>query len=475
MDGIPDYDDDFYEVDSGAGNFVKLSHLNNKSSVLSPESQNITSQYLALQQLDAHQRMISRAKSIVDTSAPKSLQSYISVVNRQKKKNWRRSNNESRASNMENLDYDLRPATSSRMQNSISEEDDNLSLNTSVNKGVQTGIPFSNFSSKTADKISWYLEALRHGELQSPFFIGTESSRSFQQLQASNRNHKKVIKGDILDWHTNCFVKQSKPFSPRIVANTSAKSKVKDMRCYNPPFRKKKHSSSHSSDTFESYDQEDESNEEENESQQSSGSSSVAEESQLNRATPSENVPNFKSTTPSLHLHPRDHFESFDHLRSLRRTFDNGYFNAESDNEEDKYLNFLSKVTEDILRSGVYSDKAIKQAFEFHMQFYQDEANKDKLQSLLSQVLDGLKISGDESEEIPSWRNPLLINFSRPNTPPEKESPDVLPDTRTDTEPNSRTFDDSNFHSMNQTTTDDNQSDRNISQDNPSNHSENES
>lgn len=28
-------------------------------------------------------------------------------------------------------------------------------------------------------------------------------------------------------------------------------------------------------------------------------------------------------------------------------------------NEEDKYLDFLSKVTEDILRSGVFSDKYV--------------------------------------------------------------------------------------------------------------------
>lgn len=33
-------------------------------SVLCPETQNITSQYLALQQLDAHQKMVSRAKGL---------------------------------------------------------------------------------------------------------------------------------------------------------------------------------------------------------------------------------------------------------------------------------------------------------------------------------------------------------------------------------------------------------------------------
>lgn len=46
------------------------------------------------------------------------------------------------------------------------------------------------------------------------------------------------------------------------------------------------------------------------------------------------------------------------YLYFYTRTFDSGYnFYPENDNEEDKYLNFLSKVTEDILRSGVYSDK----------------------------------------------------------------------------------------------------------------------
>ncbi|GFY70511.1 uncharacterized protein TNIN_212521 [Trichonephila inaurata madagascariensis] len=457
MDDIPDYDDDFYELDSTAGSYVKLSHLNNKSSVLSPESKNISSQYLALQQLEAHQRMISRAKSIIDTSAPKSLQSYISVVDRQRKKNWGKLYNESNISSVNVLDLDHRPATSTRLQTSFSEEDDNMSLNTSVNKGVQTGIPFKNFSSKTADKITWYLEALRHGELQSPLFLGNDSSRYSKHSHSLDRKNKKIIKGDIIDWHKEHFVNPSKPFSPRILVDTNAKSKVREMRCYNPPFRKKKHqSSSHSSDTFESYDQEDES--EENESQKSINSSSIEEENPMNNAATSENAPNFKPTSPSfVQLNSRDqYFDSLNHFRNLRRTHENGYFHSNNENEEDKYLNFLSKVTEDILRSGVYSDKAIQQAFEFHMQFYQDETNKDKLQSLLSQVLDGLKISSNESEAIPNQKNPLFMNF---NTPPEKESPSL----RTDAELNLKAIDESNLvmHSTDLTNNSDIQRDEN--------------
>ncbi|GFT28250.1 uncharacterized protein NPIL_101461 [Nephila pilipes] len=475
MDDIPDYADTFYDLDSTAGSYVKLSHLNNKSSVLSPESKNITSQYLALQQLDAHQRMLSRAKSKVDTSAPKSLQSYISVVDRQRKKNWRKLNNESNMSNMEILGLDHRPATSSRLQISFSEEDDNMSLNTSVNKGVQTGIPFRNFSSKTADKIAWYLEALRHGELQSPLFLRDESSRNSKHSHSMVKK-KKVIKGDLIDWHKDHFVNPSKPFSPRILMDTNAKSKVREMRCYNPPFRKRKHhSSSHSSDTFESYDQEDESEEEEIESQRSNDTSSI-EENPVNGAITFENVPNFESASPSVkQLNPKDcYFDSYDHFRNLRRTHENGFFHSDNENEEVKYLNFLSKVTEDILRSGVYSDKAIQQAFEFHMQFYKDETNKDKLQSLLNQVLDGLRISSDDSDDTSNRRNPFFMNFSRPI---EKESLDISPDLRTDAELQKRATDESilGVHSTNPCIINDIQSDKNLPQNVISTHAEDES
>ncbi|KFM63805.1 hypothetical protein X975_19000, partial [Stegodyphus mimosarum] len=83
--------DDFFDAEPPTSGYVKLSHMNNKSSVLCPESQDITSQYLALQQIDAHQRMIARAKGCVDTSPPRSLQSYISVADRKRKKLWENS------------------------------------------------------------------------------------------------------------------------------------------------------------------------------------------------------------------------------------------------------------------------------------------------------------------------------------------------------------------------------------------------
>lgn len=136
-------------------------------------------------------------------------------------------------------------------------QEDNISLNaSSVNKGVQTGIPFETVSSKTADKISWYLEALDHGELYSQPFICADNSRnvSRQSNGTSTSNcQRKVVKGDIMDRHEKSFVKPKKPFSPRILANSSSKGKLKDMRCYNPPFRKKKSISSHSSDVSVRY------------------------------------------------------------------------------------------------------------------------------------------------------------------------------------------------------------------------------
>ena len=111
----------------------------------------------------------------------------------------------------------------------------------------------SNFTCKTAEKISWYLEALSLGELQSDYFAFlnhncTHSKQGEMQQWSGKHFKKKLIKGDIMDYHSEHFLEPQKPFSPRILDNPSAKSKVRDMRCYNPPFRKKKIKSSQSSD-----------------------------------------------------------------------------------------------------------------------------------------------------------------------------------------------------------------------------------
>lgn len=111
----------------------------------------------------------------------------------------------------------------------------------------------SNFTCKTAEKISWYLEALSLGELQSDYFTfhdhNCNHAKQLQTQQGSGKQgKKKIIKGDIMDWHREHFMEPKKPFSPRLLDNPSAKSKVRDMRCYNPPFRRKTIKSSQSSD-----------------------------------------------------------------------------------------------------------------------------------------------------------------------------------------------------------------------------------
>lgn len=97
------------------------------------------------------------------------------------------------------------------------------------------------------------MEALSLGELQSEYFSFLENNSNMtKEHKVKNfpviNKQKRVIKGDILDWHRDHFVMPTKPFSPRILADTMSKSKIRDMRCYNPPFRKKKANSSHSSD-----------------------------------------------------------------------------------------------------------------------------------------------------------------------------------------------------------------------------------
>ncbi|KFM63804.1 hypothetical protein X975_18999, partial [Stegodyphus mimosarum] len=213
-----------------------------------------------------------------------------------------------------------------------------------------------------------------------------------------------------MQWHKEHFIQPKKPFSPRILADPVSKSKVKEMRCYNPPFRRRRRqASSRSSDTFESYDEE---------------TDDGKDEALINVGNSSEEETQIKKSANEYISYPNSPFNP--ELHNYKEKYQNFMHDAQllNRNEEDKYLSFLSKVTEDILRSGIYSDKAIQQAFEFHMQFFEDSVDKDKLQSLLEQVLEGLKVSNDDSEEF-LHRTPLF-SLSRPNTPPEKESHDIV-------------------------------------------------
>ncbi|XP_054717409.1 spermatogenesis-associated protein 7-like [Uloborus diversus] len=396
-------EDDFFNV-SEAGDFVTLSHLNNKSSALCPETQNITSQYLILQQLNAHQRMISRAKGVVDTSPPKSLQSYISITDRKKKGLRQRTRPESLASGMNDFLDDVSLPSSSRSPHQL-KEDANESLRaSSVNKAIQAGIPFSASRSTTADKISWYLEALKNGDLFSHSLLYAEPSSIQLRNEKFRMARRKKIKGDLMKEHREQFIRPKKPFCPRILANPNAKSKLKEMHCYNPPVRKKKITRSHSSDTFESYEDEDTASEEKAEA--FPVKESVDEETQMSRRF-LRNHDFFYNKSSQLH----NYQENQSNYSGIPRL---------NENEEDKYLNFLSKVTEDILRSGVYSDRAIQRAFDFHRQFHQNDGNEEKLQSLLEQVLDGLKISNDEPEDIVYHKRKSFLS-SQLYTPPEKE------------------------------------------------------
>ena len=54
---------------------------------------------------------------------------------------------------------------------------------------------------------------------------------------------------------------------------------------------------------------------------------------------------------------------------------------------------------------------------------------QEKLQSLLEQVLEGLKVTIDDTEESFQPRKSFLFSLSRPNSPPEKEISGIITGT----------------------------------------------
>lgn len=439
ISGANEYGSDIYKqgeellsVQPSIQNAFVISHLNHKSSVLCPKSRNITEQYLALEQLEAHQKMIAKAKGQVDTSAPKSLQSYLSSVENARR-NHRKNNNlyNSRISSLSGSETKSGIASppaepeGSKPIDQVDATSSSSSSGAALDKCIQTSTVLSTMNSKVADKISWYLEAVCQGEFSAQP-AGRGSAHRGHTIRSSSRGstssslvHHRNMKGDVMDWHHDKFKQSKRPFSPRILVNSSAKSKVHDMRCYNSPSKKIARASGGRKQL-----------------EKLETSSDITPAAAVDNSNYSEwicdqawrvqirqKLKSKLSNSSFVHTTAAEQ-DSFPESQAPKNFGCRSSLEVLSQDEESKYLKYLSEVTEDILRSGIYTDRAIKRAFEFHLQFQDKEADREKLQQLLEQVLEDLSIDDSEDAFKRSVIPSSLKDTAICNSPPEKETLD---------------------------------------------------
>ncbi|XP_067138028.1 spermatogenesis-associated protein 7-like isoform X2 [Centruroides vittatus] len=407
------------------------SYLCLKSSVLSPSSTRLTSQYLALEQLCAHYQMISNAKAQVDNSAPKSMQSSLSHLGQKKKEYWQKSAYSRSVSPLIKLNASLpREECNStsdipmrRYSSSDLTPDDKVSwyLNSvKKNRGkrmfaapiqgemdISTPEKPKNNSQNVkntvsvADKLSWYLDAVQQGAFQEyasnypgfgSFSTDSDDEQSQNNIQTRIGSTKKQNASTSKDSRHR---KNSTDAKSRI---SKTKSKLLEMKCYHPPVQQKKanmkyHPKLHSEDSSEDTDR--------------SHNLDCDRTSWRHYRRNSRKELSHNPKTFHFKLRQYHHQDSFDFPIQRYR----GSLEFVNRNEE-MYLNFLSTVTEDILKRGIYTDGAIKKAFKFHMK-QQKELNVDIMQQLMDQFLDDLSIPKEELNE--------QQNSVRRTSPPERE------------------------------------------------------
>lgn len=400
-----------------------------KSSVLSPSSTRLTNQYLALEQLCAHYQMISNAKAQVDTSAPKSMQSSLSYLGQKKKEYWQKSTSNRNNSldklknsisqyegSSPNLEMQIKRYSNSDLTiddkvswylNSVRK--DKIKRNSTTQPQIETDISTpekaKSFSQNTkhpisiADKLSWYLDAVQQGAFNQEWTLNSNGSSDSDIYDEQNQNNAYAYQFKKQDSNVNKKKGYKKSSETKLRAN-KAKSKLLDMKCYYPPTQKKKsalkyHPKQHSEDSSEDTDEND-----------NNDGTKLLRFRQYRRRNKRDIFQNSKTYQFKLRQDP--HQDSFDFpIQRYRSSLE--FVNK----NEEMYLNFLSTITEDILKRGIYTDSAIKKAFRFHMK-QQKGLNMDVMQQLMDQFLDDLNISKEDSNEQQN-----LIGRS---SPPEREN-----------------------------------------------------
>ncbi|KAF5402501.1 hypothetical protein PHET_03699 [Paragonimus heterotremus] len=191
----------------------------------------VTSQILVKQQLNAHYQKVQNAKATIDNKIP---YSYLS-------------NPTTRGYRKNHKPYTR--TSSSSEYHSVCEANvsavNNYSDDQTVDQIVRTFLTDNATSSRRVSPVANVLKTPSRPNIPTAMQDKTlkisENGHS-SSVASSRRFRADFVTGDVLQMHRNKFTPE-KPFSPRLI-RSNATSKLRSLRCYNPPIRMTKSNSS---------------------------------------------------------------------------------------------------------------------------------------------------------------------------------------------------------------------------------------
>uniref|UniRef100_UPI002540FB09 spermatogenesis-associated protein 7 n=1 Tax=Euleptes europaea TaxID=460621 RepID=UPI002540FB09 len=423
-------------------------HLSTKSNAfcIDSSSRRLSNQYLIRDHMAVHYNKILSAKAAVDCSAPKSRLNSIKLSDQQRREKLKKeiekcekemstSKNASRSSSRESR----RPLSATYRKNQESlEAESNTELPCAPNKQK-----YVSGSLAPERHITDFPDTEKYARKTTPKDSNISVSRSSISTTSLQRLHSrvsccsssdsivncyprkapkaesKVQSGDLLDRHSERFTKSQQPFTPRTL-KSDTKSFLSQYRYYTPAKRKSK-------DTPVQHV--------EVETQTDISSFQLQSEEFVKR-----DVADFQKVikevedSVSAMTDKRDEMKAFSQFSSPRVTSPcSGQSpmmrRIQAEEEELLYLSFIQDITDEILKLGLFSNRALERLFERHIEQNKNHLNETKMRHLLEILKEDLGCNQEKKEGFDSLglvRKEPAEHLQLPHKPHRQKSEEFL-------------------------------------------------
>nr|XP_034963555.1 spermatogenesis-associated protein 7 isoform X1 [Zootoca vivipara] len=386
-------------------------HLSTKSNAfcIDDSSRRLSNQYLIRDHMAVHYNKILSAKAAVDCSVPKSRLNSIKLSDQQRREKLKKevekcekemisSKNGSRSSSRESR----RPLSATYRKDTLEAEDNvglpsctpseqrcvlgpqatperqNIALLNAANPARKDAPKASNISDPSSCVSASSLQRL-HSKISSS---SSSDSIANRHPQKAPNPEPKVCSGDLLDKHSEHFTNGRQPFTPRTL-KSDAKSFLSQYRYYKPPRQK----ISNLTKQVEA------------ETQTDISSFQVASE-----GSEKSNVADFQKIIKEVEDNAdnkADEMKSFPQFSSSRVTSPSSVQSPtmkriQAEEEELLYLNFIQDITDEILKLGLFSNRALERLFERHIEQNKNHLDETKMRHLLEILKVDLGCSKEE-------------------------------------------------------------------------------